>query len=104
MAGGVFFLGVGTVGLLRMPDAYTRLHTATKCDTLGAGLVLLGLAVFHGWSLFSLKLFILTVFLWISAPTAAHVMARAALRAGVAPAAGTRVLDLRDGRDGGETR
>ena len=92
---GVFFLSVGTLGLFRMPDAYTRMHTAAKCDTLGAGLVLLSLAVDHGWSVFSLKLFLLLTFHWITSPTATHIMARAALRAGIAPALGTRILDLR---------
>ncbi len=100
---GLFFLAVGTLGLLRMPDAYTRMHAAAKCDTLGAGLVLLGLAVNHGWSIFSLKLFILILFHWITSPTATHIMARAALRAGVAPAFGTRILDLR-GRTPGDGR
>ena len=100
---GLFFLAVGTLGLFRMPDAYTRMHAAAKCDTLGAGLVLLGLAVYHGWSVFSLKLSILILFHWITSPTATHIMARAALRAGVAPASGTRILDLR-GRTMGDGR
>lgn len=104
MVGGAFFLVVGTVGLLRMPDVYTRLHAAAKCDTLGAGLVLAGQAVLFGPSNSSLKLIVLILFIWITSPTAAHVMARAALRAGVAPVAGTAVVDLRDRRAEGERR
>lgn len=101
MVGGTFFLVAGTLGLIRLPDVYTRLHAAAKCDTLGAGMVLLGQAILHGPSSFSGKLLILFVFIWITSPTAAHVMARAALRAGVAPAPGTVVIDLRDQMPGG---
>jgi len=95
VAGGMFFLGVGTLGLLRLPDVYSRLHATAKCDTLGAGLTLLGLSVYHGLSLISLKLGLMLIFIWVSGPTAAHMIARAALRAGVAPAPGTKVFDLR---------
>ena len=45
IAGGVFFLLVGGVGLLRLPDVYTRMHAVGKCDTLGSGLLIIGLMV-----------------------------------------------------------
>ncbi len=84
LAGGIFFLFVGTVGLLRLPDLYNRLHATTKCDTLGAGLVLLSLALqspFH----VGVRLGLLIVFIVITNPTAAHVIARAAYNCGIKP-------------------
>lgn len=75
---GVFFFGVGTIGLLRMPDIYTRMHASTKCDTLGISLVMFGLMLLNGLSIFSLKLFVLVLFIWITNPTAAHAIAMAA--------------------------
>ncbi|MEW6307483.1 MAG: monovalent cation/H(+) antiporter subunit G [Bacillota bacterium] len=86
---GVFFFAVGTLGLLRLPDVYTRMHATTKADTLGAGLVLLGLGARGGSPADLAKLGLLIVFVWLTSPTAAHVMARAAYRAGITPVAGT---------------
>ena len=77
--GGLFFFFTGTVGLLRFPDVYTRLHAAGKCDTLGAQLILLGLAVVNGWTLESVKLIMIIAFLMLANPTATHAMIRAAL-------------------------
>lgn len=83
-AGGLFFLLVGTVGLLRLPDAYCRLHATTKCDTMGAGLVLLSLAIRSPWPT-AAKLGLIIVFILITNPTAAHVIARAAYMTGHRP-------------------
>ncbi len=78
MMGGLFFLSVGAIGLIRFPDIFTRAHAAAKCDTLGAILCLLGLTIYSGVNYSSLKLIIVLVFLWITAPTATHVIAKAA--------------------------
>ncbi len=80
---GAFFFLVGTLGLLRLPDFYSRTHAATKCDTLGAGTMLLALAVAHGPDAVSLKIILLAVFVFISSPTAGHALARAAYRSGL---------------------
>jgi len=77
---GVFFFAAGTLGLIRFPDVLTRMHATTKCDTLGAGLVLVGLMFFPGTIYLKLKLAVIIVFLWIANPTAAHYMARAVYR------------------------
>ncbi|MCL0066716.1 monovalent cation/H(+) antiporter subunit G, partial [Thermodesulfovibrionales bacterium] len=53
---GVFVLIVGTIGLLRLPDFYTRMHAIGKCDTLGLTMVLVGLALYEGLTLLSAKL------------------------------------------------
>lgn len=75
--GGAFFFLVGTVGLIRMPDVYCRMHATTKCDTLGAGLALLALIVYKGFSIVSVKLLLVIVFLWLTNPTAAHIISKA---------------------------
>lgn len=75
---GVFFFAVGTIGLLRMPDIYSRMHASTKADTLGISLVILGIIILQGFTLLSLKLIILVLFIWITNPTAAHAIALAA--------------------------
>lgn len=82
---GSFFTVVGAIGLVRMPDVYTRMHAASVTDTLGAGLLLAGLMVQGGLGLVTLKLlFILELFFFIS-PVATHALAQAALHAGISP-------------------
>lgn len=76
---GAFFVIVGGVGLLRMPDFYTRMHAAGVTDTLGAGLILLGLMLQGGWTLVTAKLLLILIFLWLTSPTASHALVRAAL-------------------------
>jgi monovalent cation/proton antiporter MnhG/PhaG subunit len=82
---GAFFFLVGTVGLLRLPDFYSRTHAATKCDTLGAGSVLVALALIQGFHVDSFKIVLLAVLVLLSSPTAGHALARAAFRAGLEP-------------------
>lgn len=79
---GAFFFAVGVIGLLRLPDVYTRLHATTKCDTLGAGLILLGLCL-QGNIFIAIKLLLIIVLLWIANPTAAHVISRSAYLSGI---------------------
>ncbi|OGA27773.1 MAG: sodium:proton antiporter [Betaproteobacteria bacterium RIFCSPLOWO2_02_FULL_65_24] len=86
LAGG-FFSMVGGLGLLRMPDFYTRMHAASVTDTVGAGLILLGLALQAGFSLVSAKLFIIGLLLFFSNPTATHALAQAGLARGLKPLA-----------------
>jgi multicomponent Na+:H+ antiporter subunit G len=77
---GVFFLLMGAIGLVRFPDFYARMHAAGKCDTLGALLVLVGLAAYAGPSLAGAKILLIAVFVLLTSPTATHAVARAALR------------------------
>ena len=79
LLGGVFFVIVGGVGLVRMPDFYTRMHAAGITDTLGAGLILLGLMFQGGWTLVTAKLLLILIFLWLTSPTASHALFKAAL-------------------------
>ncbi len=69
---------VGTVGLIRLPEAFSRMHATTKCDTLGAGLILVALIMHNGIDMSSVKLFLILVFIWITNPTAAHSISKAA--------------------------
>ncbi|OGB06112.1 MAG: hypothetical protein A3E25_23285 [Burkholderiales bacterium RIFCSPHIGHO2_12_FULL_69_20] len=84
LAGSGFCI-LGAVGLLRMPDFYTRVHAASVVDTLGAGLILLGLLLQGGWTLVSAKLAMIGLLLLFASPTATHALARAALERGLKP-------------------
>lgn len=92
LVGGLFFLFVGTVGLLRLPDVFNRLHATTKCDTLGAGLILLSLALQSSVAV-GVRLILLALFILITNPTAAHVIARAAYKTGITPVIARRTDD-----------
>ena len=82
--GGVFMV-IGAIGLLRMPDVFTRLHATSVSDTLGGGLILVGLMVLAGTSPVTVKLLFLALFFGLMSPVATHAVARAALHAGVKP-------------------
>ncbi len=84
LAGGFFCL-VGAAGLLRMPDFYTRMHAASVIDTLGAGLILLGLMLQAGWTLVAVKLLMVGLLIFFASPTATHALARAAMLRGLKP-------------------
>ena len=85
LVGGGFFCVVGGVGLLRMPDFYTRMHAASVIETLGAGLILLGLLLQAGFTLVAVKLLLVGVLIFFASPTATHALARAAMARGVQP-------------------
>ena len=80
---GAFFFLVGTVGVLRLPDFYSRTHAATKCDTVGAGSILLAVAIANGLGPESLKIVAIAGLVLLSSPTAGHALARAAYRTGL---------------------
>ncbi len=86
---GVFFFIVGTIGLLRLPDVYTRMHATTKCDTLGASAILIGLALYSGDFFTSMKMVLIIGFMVLANPTAAHDITKAAYLSGVKPCEGT---------------
>ncbi len=87
LSGGGFCI-VGGLGLLRLPDVYARMHAAGITDTLGAGLILAGLMVQGGFSLVTVKLFLILVFLLYTSPTSTYALANAAHRRGLAPRLG----------------
>lgn len=84
VAGLVFFAG-GTVGLLRCPDFYSRLHPSTKCDTLGACSFILALCLQSGLSFVTLKILAVAFFLLLSSATCGNAIARSGFRTGLVP-------------------
>ncbi|MDI6859715.1 MAG: monovalent cation/H(+) antiporter subunit G [Methanocellales archaeon] len=91
LAIGVFFLAVGTIGLLRLPEVYTRLHATTKCDTLGACSILLGMMLYEGIAFASVEMLFIIAFLLLANPTAAHAIARGSYKRGFGLWEGTGV-------------
>jgi len=85
LAGGGAFCIIGGIGLIRMPDFYTRVHAASVTETLGAGLILLGMMLQAGLTLVCAKLAVIAVLILFMSPTATHALTRAALLRGLDP-------------------
>lgn len=85
VSAGIFFLAVSALGLLRLPDFYTRAHAVAKSETLGLLLVLVGLAFLNRFGPGSPQLLFIAAFAFIANATAMHALARAALRAEIEP-------------------
>jgi multicomponent Na+:H+ antiporter subunit G len=82
---GALLLISGSVGLLRFPDFYTRMHAAGITDTLAAALTIFGLMLITGWNLVLLKLLLILLFILLTSPTASHALAKAAQHGGLEP-------------------
>ncbi|PCJ71421.1 MAG: sodium:proton antiporter [Rhodobiaceae bacterium] len=82
---GAFFLIVGAVGMIRLPDFWSRLHGAGIIDTAGAELILLGMAFQAGLTQTTIKLALIGLFLFLTSPTGTHAVANAAHVAGLRP-------------------
>ena len=78
MGAGSIFILIGALGLVRLPDFYTRMHAAGVTDTLGAELLLLGMMLQAGLSLVTLKLVLISSFIFFTSPTSTHAVANAA--------------------------
>ena len=85
VATGVAFALIGSIGLLRLPDFYTRAHAATKPDTMGLILAMLGLSIRHGLEVSSAKMLLIVLIAFIANPAAGHALGRAAMRSGLQP-------------------
>jgi multicomponent Na+:H+ antiporter subunit G len=94
---GIAFEIAGCIGLVRMPDVYNRLQTATKCVTAGTCLVLIGAAVAVATLSAAIKCALAIGFVLVTSPTAAHALARAAHRSGVPLCDGSVVDRYREG-------
>ena len=82
---GLLFILAGVVGVLRLPDFYTRLHAMGKCDTLGVTLVLIALSIYAGASLVTVKVLLISLLIGLANPVATHALGRAAVKSGLAP-------------------
>ncbi len=88
LAVGLFFILTTVVGVLRLPDFFTRLHAISKCETVGIGFTLLGFAILSAdWGV-AARFLLIGAFVMLANPTATHALGRAALRSGVRPLAG----------------
>lgn len=82
---GTVFILIGSIGINRLPDFYTRTHASGKVDVLGILLFLSGLAVFEGFSLNSAKLLLIVIFVMLTSPVASHQLSRRAFYYGLKP-------------------
>jgi len=85
LGAGAFFALTGGIGIVRLPDFFTRTHGSALTDTLGAWLVLLGLMFAAGLTLVTVKLIMIGLLLAVTSPTATHALARAAWEHGLRP-------------------
>lgn len=92
---GSFFTAVGMLGLVRMPEIFTRMHAASVTDTLGVGFLIVGMALQAGFGLVTLKLVFLLALFIFTGPVVTHALAQACLHEGVRPQLSE---DRRDGR------
>jgi multicomponent Na+:H+ antiporter subunit G len=81
----IFFLLVGSVGIIRLPDFYSRTHATSKSDTLGKILIIIGRIIFEGMTINSGKLVFVLLFILLANPIGAHALARAAYNSGLKP-------------------
>ncbi len=96
---GIFFIITGTVGLLRLPDFYNRIHAPTKATTLGVSSIILG-AVIHFYGILpdaGFKELLAIVFIFLTAPVGAHMLAKAAYHSKIQLWEGT-IVDERAGK------
>ena len=82
------FAVVGGIGIVRLPDFFSRIHGAGITDTMGAGLILFGLMIQAGLSLVTVKLVLILFFLLLTSPTSTHALAKSALTHGLKPLLG----------------
>jgi len=82
---GIFFIFMGSVGIIRLPDFYSRTHSISKSDTLGIILVIIGLIVYEGFTQSSFKLALVSLFVALSNPIGSHALGRAAFKSGLKP-------------------
>ena len=83
---GSFFTIVGALGLVRMPEVFTRMHAASVTDTLGVGFLILAMSLQAGLSLVTLKLLFLMLLFVFTVPVVTHALAQACLHEGIKPA------------------
>ena len=82
---GVIALVIGSLGLIKLPDVYCRIHAVGMIDTAGASFIILGMIIQQGFSLVSFKLALIGVFLFFTSPIATHAVAQAAHKMGIKP-------------------
>jgi len=84
LSGGIFGL-ISAVGVLRMPDIFTRIHAASIADTMALGLMFAGMMIQAGWTIVTVKLMLILLFVFFASPTTTHALAKAAIAGGIKP-------------------
>lgn len=82
---GCFLMVVASIGVLRLPDFYTRMHAAGKVDTLGQLFILVGLIIYSGFTMVSVKIMLIIGLIFVINPTSSHFLAKAAYVKGLRP-------------------
>ena len=85
LIGGAAFSIIGGIGIVRMPEFYSRLHGGGVTDTLGAALIIFGLMFQTGFTLATVKLAIILFFLFVDSPSSCHALAKSAIMHGLDP-------------------
>ena len=92
--GGSLFVLLAAIGLLRMPDLFTRMHPSSKAATLGTVLILIGIALYFENGAIAVRALLICLFLFLTAPVASHIIARAGFLSGVPLAEETAIDEL----------
>ena len=87
LAIGTLALVIGSLGLIKLPDVFSRIHAVGMMDTAGVGFIVLGMMIHEGFSLISVKLAAVAVFLFFTSPIATHAVAQVAHKSGFSPVA-----------------
>jgi multicomponent Na+:H+ antiporter subunit G len=95
LLGGSVFVLIGAIGMIRLPDMFSRIHAAGIIDTMGVVMLFVGMMLQAGLTLVSIKIFLIILFLMLTLPTATHALARAALDAGQIPISDDDNTDLK---------
>ena len=82
---GIFFILTGSIGILRLPDVFARIHAAGMIDTAGSAFIILGMILQSGWSLITAKLVFIGIFIFFTSPITGHVTANLARKKGLIP-------------------
>lgn len=82
---GCFFTVIGAVGLVRFPDVYTRVHSVGVVDTVGVAFLLVGLTLYGGFTIVTIKLLLILAFIFFTSPTSSNAFANAVYSAGIKP-------------------
>ena len=82
---GFFFIAISAIGVIRLPDFYSRLHSSGMGETLGLMISFLGLAVFEGLNLMTIKLLIVFLLVFLANPIGTHILGQAAIKSGLVP-------------------
>ncbi len=96
LLGGSVFVLIGAIGMIRLPDMFSRIHAAGIIDTMGVVMLFVGMMLQAGLTLVSIKIFLIILFLMLTLPTATHALARAALDAGQIPISDDDNTDVKE--------